>query len=414
MCTGGFTSKTSKEALRCKAKYSAFDEIERLNKRIVLLENNIDDYKSKYIRASRELQEFKNANKLIAKLSENYPHLLQHINSLNLLNDSPKVKNGNRFNPMLESVYSLISTSGEYTMSLLHKYFGFPCMGTCRNKRDRIKAKYRINENILNGSFESIQKLIQLFWKSTAINSKITIHKDGQIEGLLRDISIDTDLIDLITSNSDAFYAFYKLHQDEIIKYYFVFYVCSLSEENKSFPIFVKRTTSGSANDEVTSDLEELVFLCRDAGLDAVEVSFDGDPSYLKYINEMCNEIERLPTLDLKSSLSNLFKDYYGILAFEDMYHLTKCCRYRLVCGSYICPLLSNDTATFNVEDFKALGIKDYILDKSKTKKKWTTTCHFCFSQQKIFKQQLNWKGMIWYWDYYHAIYYSVQFYHRI
>lgn len=97
MCTGGFTSKTSKtskEALRCKAKYSAFDEIERLNKRIVLLENNIDDYKSKYIRASRELQEFKNANKLIAKLSENYPHLLQHINSLNLSNDSPKVKNG--------------------------------------------------------------------------------------------------------------------------------------------------------------------------------------------------------------------------------------------------------------------------------------------------------------------------------
>lgn len=383
MCTGGFTSKTSKEALRCKAKYSAFDEIERLNKRIVLLENNIDDYKSKYIRASRELQEFKNANKLIAKLSENYPHLLQHINSLNLLNDSPKVKNGNRFNPMLESVYSLISTSGEYTMSLLHKYFGFPCMGTCRNKRDRIKAKYRINENILNGSFESIQKLIQLFWKSTSINSKITIHKDGQIEGLLRDISIDTDLIDLITSNSDAFYAFYKLHQDEIIKYYFVFYVCSLSEENKSFPIFVKRTTSGSANDEVTSDLEELVFLCRDAGLDAVEVSFDGDPSYLKYINEMCNEIERLPTLDLKSSLSNLFKDYYGILAFEDMYHLTKCCRYRLVCGSYICPLLSNDTATFNVEDFKALGIKDYILDKSKTKKNGRRLAIFVFLSRK-------------------------------
>lgn len=120
---------------------------------------------------------------------------------------------------MLESVYSLISTSGEYTMSLLHKYFGFPCMRTCRNIRDRIKAKYRIDENILNGSFESFQKLIKLFWKSTdqrcvvavdaaAINSKITIHKDGKIEALLHDISIDTDLIDLITSNSDAFYAF--------------------------------------------------------------------------------------------------------------------------------------------------------------------------------------------------------------
>ena len=170
MCTGGFTSKTSKEALRCKAKYSAFDEIERLNKRIVLLENNIDDYKSKYIRASRELQEFKNANKLIAKLSENYPHLLQHINSLNLLNDSPKVKNGNRFNPMLESVYSLISTSGEYTMSLLHKYFGFPCMGTCRNKRDRIKAKYRINENILPLKFTS-RRSFQFLISKTIFNS---------------------------------------------------------------------------------------------------------------------------------------------------------------------------------------------------------------------------------------------------
>lgn len=77
--------------------------------------------------------------------------------------------------------------------------------------------------------------------------------------------------------------------------------------------------TIGSANDKIASDLEELVFLCLDAGLDVVGISFDGDPS-----------------LNLKSYLSNLFKDYEGILAFEDMYNLTKCCHYQIVCGLWV------------------------------------------------------------------------------
>lgn len=59
-----------------------------------------------------------------------------------------------------------------------------------------------IFENTLDGSLESIQKLIQLFWKSddkrcviavdaAAIKAKITIHKDGVVDGLLEDLKIE-------------------------------------------------------------------------------------------------------------------------------------------------------------------------------------------------------------------------------
>lgn len=153
------------------------------------------------------------------------------------------------------------------------------------------------------------------------------------------------------------------------MKYFFVFYICSLSQKNKSFPVLVKKKTSGAANNEIIADLEQLVHICNDVKLQVVGISFDGDASYFQYVDNMFQHIQKLPRLDLRCPLSGIIKEYVDVLIFEDMFHLVKCCRYRFVCGSDICPSLSSYQETFGLEDFRKIGIKDYILDHSKAKK---------------------------------------------
>lgn len=196
------------------------------------------------------------------------------------------------------------------------------------------------------------------------------MHKNGRIEGLMNELTIEKDLVELITKDPDEFHKFYDEHREEIVKYYFVFYACSLDENAKSFPLALKRKTNGSADTNITADLEELVFRCEDLGLEVMGISFDGDKSYLKYINEMCEEIEDLETLNLKEPLLSLFKKYSGILGYEDLLHFVKCNRYRLVCRSKICSSMSNDDETFDPDDLLDIGIKEHLLDSSKQKKK--------------------------------------------
>ena len=121
--------------------------------------------------------------------------------------------------------------------------------------------------------------------------------------------------------------------------------------------------------------------------MEVVGISFDGDPSYLHFVENMCEEICIIDKLDLKQPLSKLFQSYKGVLIFEDALHLLKCSRYRLVCGSQICPSLSNDHKTFGVDDLKDIGIKEYLLDPSKSKK-WMITSRFCCFRKKTSKRR--------------------------
>ena len=72
-------------------------------------------------------------------------------------------KYGNLFISNFHPLYVLIGMSGEYTVSLLHQYFVFPCSKTIQNFRNTIKLKYKIDDQILDGSIGSIRKLINFF-----------------------------------------------------------------------------------------------------------------------------------------------------------------------------------------------------------------------------------------------------------
>ena len=158
---------------------------------------------------------------------------------------------------------------------------------------------------------------------AATVDAKINIHKDGNVEGLMDELQLDKELVTKITQNADEFHKFYQQHQQETIKYYFIFYVNMLNDQNKSFPVLIKKKTNGSADIDITSDLEIFFYNCLDAGLQVVGISFDGDVSYLKYVDEMCNQIDKLEEIDLKC---------YVPLIFEDLLHLEKCDRYRIAC----------------------------------------------------------------------------------
>lgn len=104
----------------------------------------------------------------------------------------------------------------------------------------------------------------------------------------------------MLTTNSDAFHEFYHEHREEIKKYYFVFYLCPLKQKDKSFPILLIKKTNGSADINITNELEIHYFNCLGASLDIVGISFDGDFSYLKYASDMLDEIDELESLDFK------------------------------------------------------------------------------------------------------------------
>lgn len=176
----------------------------------------------------------------------------------------------------------------------------------------------------------------------------------------------------------------------EIVKYYFVFYICPLNNQNKSFPIVIKKKTKDSGDNLINEDLEFIILNCQNAGMDVVGISFDGDPSYLYYVQNMCDEICIIDKLDLTMPLSKLFESYKGVLIFEDGLHLLKCSCYRLVCGSKICPSLLNDVQTFGIDDLKDIRIKEYLLDPSKSKKMDNSLPLLLFSQENIKKSLLK------------------------
>lgn len=73
----------------------------------------------------------------------------------------------------------------------------------------------------------------------------------GFVYLITKKTKIDEDLVDLISSNLDAFHSFYELHRDEIIKYFIVFCLCPVNEENKSFLIFLRMKNNGAADSNI-------------------------------------------------------------------------------------------------------------------------------------------------------------------
>ena len=273
------------------------------------LERICQFYKDQYYSLKSELSSVKNMNLFTLNTQKYYPILFNHISSLNKLkNANDQAGKGNRFDPANYPFYFLISMNGSYWTNVLHKTIGFPSVSQCKRIKNHYKKEYSISSNILNGSIDSITKLIDMFYNrndttkkraviavdAAAISAKMLINRNGKIGGLIEDSQISEEMVFEITKYNDSFEAFYDMNLDDIAKYYFVFYICSLSDDDLSFPILIRRHGSGSANSDFVADLDNLVLICRSLGIDIIGVAFDGDPQWLSYVDFQCELIDKI------------------------------------------------------------------------------------------------------------------------
>lgn len=178
------------------------------------------------------MNDFKKTNQNLELLHSEYPYLFLHIRSLNINEENDNSIYGNRFKHDAIPIYLLLSMSGGYYASILQKFFVFPSIRTCLYYKQKLKIKYDINENLLDGSIESIQKLALLSLKddeeeeekryvlavnTAAIDAKILIHKNGDVEGLIGKYNIDQEMYKRIMTNLDSFHQFSNEHHDEIV-----------------------------------------------------------------------------------------------------------------------------------------------------------------------------------------------------
>ena len=211
---------------------------------------------------------------------------------------------------------------------------------------------------------------------AASISSRVSVARDGTVKGLLS--KKFTANANKILSTSIEFANFVKENESDIIKYYFIVYVCPLSPMAKGFPIALIPRKAGNANKEVVEKFIEIIEKVNDK-IPVVGVAFDGDPGWLHLAKEVaiCTKESLLNSILTEEELKSLNRyvflndedhpDQPPFLIFEDMLHLLKCFRYRLCCGCSLCPsLFSDDNNFINKENFQSVGIPSWILDEAK------------------------------------------------
>ena len=245
--------------------------------------------------------------------------------------------------------------------------------------------KYKI---CLDGSPESIENMIISYMSdiedkrvvlaidAASVSARVSVSHNGEVKGLLE--TKWTNESEKILSSPQEFAAFVKDHENEIIRYFFVVYICPLYPNAKSFPIALIPKCSGNANIEVVGSFKTIIEIVQRM-LDVVGVAFDGDSGWLHLAKKCASSTKELI---LKSIFQNeniysldkyvLFydsehPDELPFLVFEDLLHLIKCFRYRLCCGCGICPSLFTDLNNFiSKENFETVGIPHWLLDNAK------------------------------------------------
>ena len=276
-------------------------------------------------------------------------------------------------------IFLAMAQCGEGIWSLFQEHLGFPCWRTIQRWRHEAFETLELTTEILDGSVGNVDRVFRRYFgenyrgerrrvvlavDAASVSPKVVVHKDGTVEGLLdENASVSIDVAQKLRSSLTSLREFVNEVNEQIIKDFFVVFVCPLETESGGFPIMVRSKQNGAANQEFVAEFAGLTSVVCGCGVDVVGVAFDGDPGYLKFVRNLTSAFG---TLNLSAPLSHQFVTAMPV--FEDLLHLAKCIRYRFVCGSKICPYPHN-VEVVSQEDFAKIGIVSWVLDPSQARK---------------------------------------------
>ena len=365
----GFDSQRAKEAALIKKIKNLQMQVVQKDREIAMWKGRVSFLDEILRNTKKEAKSFKKKAKILDYIHEKYETLYKYIQSI-------KEKS---FPEEFTPLFSLFSMNGEFWCNLLNQTFGFPCYRTCLRKKNQLKEKYEINPDLYNGSLESIRKIMNIFLAdcdekrvviaidAAAVTPMLSISKKGVIYGLNFNAQISQEIALELRKSIEAFHTFYQQNVKDITKNYFVIFCCPLFPHVPGFPLVLRRSSIGNATNEIEKVFLDTISNLKNLNYTIEGIAFDGDQFWIKYVEIVSNDL-LFHNLNFDLPLSKQFVSC-ELLPFEDLLHLLKCLRYRLVCGSSICPWITQQEATINIESLKSIGIKKYVLDPSQSKK---------------------------------------------
>lgn len=340
-------------------------------------------------------------NVILKALEQKYPKLYDHLVQLSI-NAAYVDPRNNRFPQDLKLWYLHYATFGEALYNELSADFGFPVLRTVQGYKHDSIIESGLTMDILNGSPESIEQILSICWNETvdddnrcviavdaaSVTASVVVNQTGHVTGLTNPQKITKAARDALAEGIDAFTEFIEANKTEICKYYFLCYLNPLSPNRKPFPIVALKTVNGNAKEDVITFVSQLISLFQanfNNIISIIGIAFDGDPGWLHLLKPILDTIPVITQSnseedhqqegilrnleDFKIPLSNLLAGYDGLLPFEDILHLLKCGRYRIINNPTFCTWPSLEQHNFDRNNLTDIGIPAYILDDSKCKK---------------------------------------------
>ena len=199
-------------------------------------------------------------------------------------------------------------------------------------------SKYKIN---LDGSIESLQQLIKTFYDeafedprvvvaidAVSVSPNIVLSSDGKVEGLVNLQSISIEEASEFIKSPDSFAKFVKQNAHQVIKYFFVLYICPLNPNFISVPICIILRSNGNATQPVIQIFDKIINNLIKCGINKIGEAYDGDSGWLSRVFVFAQHLYTLtlnqPDLQLEIIASISKKKNLERFFFEDLMHIIK------------------------------------------------------------------------------------------
>lgn len=156
----------------------------------------------------------------------------------------------------------------------------------------------------------------------------IFVRKDGIVEGLIEEQTLNDTQLDKITRSFNEYEKFVKTLRNKTITDSFVYQYQPLLSSAKVLPVFVEPSTQGKATGHEIDRLDEIARRLEENGLPVEGLAFDGDSTYSQLHRTFFDSYSNVVAMNTEFRNFSMIE---GRSIVSDPLHLLKRGRYRLL-----------------------------------------------------------------------------------
>lgn len=196
-----------------------------------------------------------------------------------------------------------------------------------------------------------------------SLKPRISITKDGIVQGLTENITVNSTYANLLRNSYKLFEKFVLENQKYTITDAFVYLYVPLQSKYPCYPIYVKGTTQGKATSNEINDLYILKRTLEAFNYTIHGFAFDGDSTYSKIRDTFINSVNNIIT----GADDNFTKIQDKDLIVIDPLHILKRFRYRLLANIIHCGFENITSNMINISKLKqSVDLPEIVFNSNK------------------------------------------------